>query len=496
MSFDPKITDFEVPQIPKEKLQFVQREERIHDLKFDTKPVGYFLDAWYRFRKNKSSVVAAIVILILMLYAIFVPIFSSYGFLFMDPYYSYALPKCELTAKLGFWDGCKKETINQVQYDYYSGIPGAIEKVYNVREGKDKRKGKEGRTVTKYDVKRDTYDSVGYVEKVLSKKDYEALVDYCEETGVEIMVPLIDEDNILSAHLKNDANLWFVADQKGKAIRDDKGELVPNFKTDENGEYVYLENPTPDQYVVRVLYKEYFKYINGKYPSFLFGVDNYGQDIFVRLAGGARLSFLLGICVSFVNIVIGVVIGAAEGYYGGTFDLIFERIKEILGSMPFIVTATLFNLHFAQEAGPLAALFFAYILTGWIGDSHTTRTQFYRFKGQEYILSARTLGAKDRRIIFKHILPNAIGTMVTSFAFAVPAVIFTESNLSYLGIINLDSRTMTSVGNLLSVGQAVLSVYPHVILFPAIFISALEIAFSLFGNGLRDALNPSLRGAE
>ena len=122
--------------------------------------------------------------------------------------------------------------------------------------------------------------------------------------------------------------------------------------------------------------------------------------------------------------------------------------------------------------------------------------QFYRFKNQEYVLVARTLGAGDRRIMFKHIFPNAIGTLITGSVLVIPGVIFSETSLSYLGIINLDSGNMTSVGTLLSTGQNYLFTYPHIILFPAIFISLLMLCFNLFGNGLRDAFNPSLRGSE
>ena len=122
--------------------------------------------------------------------------------------------------------------------------------------------------------------------------------------------------------------------------------------------------------------------------------------------------------------------------------------------------------------------------------------QFYRFKNQEYVLVARTLGAKDSRIMFKHIFPNAIGTLITSSVLVIPGVIFSETSLSYLGIINLNGDNMTSVGTLLSKGQGYLFTYPHIILFPAIFISLLMLCFNLFGNGLRDAFNPSLRGNE
>ncbi|MBQ2804982.1 MAG: ABC transporter permease, partial [Clostridia bacterium] len=135
-------------------------------------------------------------------------------------------------------------------------------------------------------------------------------------------------------------------------------------------------------------------------------------------------------------------------------------------------------------------------LTGWIGMASRVRMQFYRFKNQEYVLAARTLGASDWRIIWKHIFPNSLGTIITGSILVIPGVIFSETSLSYLGIINLDSATMSSVGTMLSLGQKVMTSSPHVVLFPALFIALLEISFNLFGNGLRDAFNPSLRGSE
>ena len=122
------------------------------------------------------------------------------------------------------------------------------------------------------------------------------------------------------------------------------------------------------------------------------------------------------------------------------------------------------------------------------------RMQFYRYKNREYVLSAKTLGASDRRIMRKHILPNAIGTIITGSVLSIPATIFSESSLSYLGIINLNTGSMTSVGTLLSNAQPYLTSYPYMILFPATFICLLMLSFNLFGNGLRDAFNPTLRG--
>jgi oligopeptide transport system permease protein len=264
---------------------------------------------------------------------------------------------------------------------------------------------------------------------------------------------------------------------------------------DGNTWYTYaVKNQTG--YKVRVHYYEYFQYKNGFKPVFIFGTNIHGQDIFACLAYAGRLSFLLAFAVSFINFVIGACYGAIEGYYGGVTDIIMQRISEILGSVPFVVAATLFQLHLKEKAGVLGCLLFAFVLTGWIGMSNRVRMQFYRFKGHEYVLAARTLGAKDSRLIFKHIFPNSLGTIITGSVLAIPGVIFSESMLSYLGIINLEASSMTSIGTMLSNGQGYLGSFPHIILFPALFISILEISFNLFGNGLRDAFNPSLRGAD
>ena len=235
---------------------------------------------------------------------------------------------------------------------------------------------------------------------------------------------------------------------------------------------------------------------NGKAPMFYFGSDNQGRDIFTRLWHGARLSLLLGVGVSLINIILGVIYGAIEGYYGGKADLIMERISDILVEIPSLILLTLFQIYFGSKWGPVPALLLAFILTGWIGTASRVRMQFYRYKNQEYVLAARVLGAKDKRIIFRHILPNAIGTLITSCILMIPSVIFSESTLSFLNIVDLETGTMTSIGTMLAAGQDLLDTHPHVLLFPAIFISILMISFNLFGNGLRDAFNPSLRGVE
>ncbi len=167
---------------------------------------------------------------------------------------------------------------------------------------------------------------------------------------------------------------------------------------------------------------------------------------------------------------------------------------DIMASIPMMVVITLLKYHL--NVSHIVILFVAFFITGWTGMAGRTRMQFYRFKNQEYVLVAKTLGAKDSRIMFKHIFPNAIGTLITSCVLVIPSVIFSETTLSYLGIVNLNTGSLTSVGSLLATGQNFLFTYPHMILYPSIFISLLMLSFNLFGNGLRDAFNPSLRGTD
>jgi len=128
-----------------------------------------------------------------------------------------------------------------------------------------------------------------------------------------------------------------------------------------------------------------------------------------------------------------------------------------------------------------------------MGTAGRTRTQFYRFKGREYVLASRTLGASDMRLIFKHILPNGMGTIITGAVLMIPSVIFSESTLAYL---RLGLTDLASFGVLLANNQQYISIYPNLIVFPAVIMSLMMISFNLFGNGLRDAFNPSLKGGE
>src|SRR5690606_3426730 len=182
-------------------------------------------------------------------------------------------------------------------------------------------------------------------------------------------------------------------------------------------------------------------------------------------------------------------------------DLLMERFVDIWGSFPQITMIGIITV----LIGPgFLALFIFIVYDGWIGAAAVTRLQFYRYRGREYVLAARTLGASDARIIFKHILPNALGTIVTRVILSIPSVIFLEVNLSFLGFgigngqalkIGSLELTGTSIGVILSDGREQLIAGNYwMIIAPTFIVSLLMITFNMFGNALRAALNPQLRG--
>ena len=516
-------------QISNEKFVFHNANERLHDKKLETKPVSYLQDAFRRFARNKASIVATFIIGFLVLFAIIGPWVTPYEVKDKDSFYAYALPRNEWFYEKGieFWDGGQEKVVNKRTYDEYRAIQIEIKArkvIMNEPKIVEKTQIKRGQEikVPYYKFRLDTYAVVGAKYMLLNYEEYCALQKYQDDHNVQIILPMTDPaKRPVAEQDSNNANIWYATQvgegRKTEIIYDENGDFINIYWEDTSsimddkyiskmyweGDtklYRYAEEKSGNMWNVRVDYYEYYKYIHDiandgiTKPSFILGANNFGMDILSGLASGARFSFILAVIVATVNLFVGAIYGAIEGYYGGKIDLIMERIVDILGSIPSMIVITLLKYHL--NVSHLIILFISFFATGWIGMAGRTRMQFYRFKNQEYVLVARTLGARDRRIMFKHIFPNAIGTLITGSVLVIPGVIFSETSLSYLGIINLSTGNMTSVGTLLATGQNYLFTYPHMILFPSIFISLLMLSFNLFGNGLRDAFNPSLRGNE
>ncbi len=255
------------------------------------------------------------------------------------------------------------------------------------------------------------------------------------------------------------------------------------------------------QYYSYEVYLDYGAYLGYEdLPYYWFGTSAAGRDMFSLIWVGLRTSLYIGVVTTLINVTIGVVYGAISGYYGGTVDLLMQRFAELVGRTPWLVILSIMVVIF----GPgIQTLIYTILIDGWIGMQSVTRMQFYRYKGREYVLASRTMGASDGRLIFRHILPNGIGTLITSSVLSIPSVIFLEALISYLGFgvghgqsLNLFGINFTgvSLGVLLSDSRVYLLQYPYLTIFPAVIISILMISFNMFGNALRDAFNPSLRG--
>ena len=550
----------EKTNIPASEFELVHNNENIHDTKFETRPIGWFEDSVRRFAKNPASVIGFILITILTLFSIIVPIVSPYNnydtkkFIeFKDGFRVSELQECApklFSYNGGFWDGTELRELNVDDFSiksnndgnrpYYQG-KAVLKKI--IKE--DEKTGIKSEQQL-YVIHHDTY-AIGTREvqirdtQLLQKiKDYEVkknIVFSAENMHKSVLKPQIDYLSYLNGEVKDylnsigadtttvidDIKTYYIQnpgvyykimpEKRGtntfyknrfQIVYDDQGKIQDLYLKDTNGDYVYESILGDSKY--RVDYNSYFKLKYGNDFQFIFGATKEGQDLFTRLAEGGRFSLLLGVGISLINFIIGLIWGAISGYYGGTVDLVMERITDVIANVPTIIVLSLCSIQFTSNialkeklgSGGLLILAFlvAFIFNGWVGVAGTTRMQFYRFKGQEYVLASRTLGAKDRRLIFKHILPNAAGTLVTRCVLMIPGIIFAESSLSYLGIISFSGSGLASIGDILESGQGDLASNPYRVLFPALIISVLMISYNLFGNGLRDAFNTTLRGSE
>lgn len=222
--------------------------------------------------------------------------------------------------------------------------------------------------------------------------------------------------------------------------------------------------------------------------DYWFGTDDLGRDMFTRVWYGARISLFIGLSAAIIDFVVGIVWGGFAAYYGGRVDEILMRIADILYGLPYLLVVIM--LMVVMDQG-LFTIILAMTLTGWIGMARIVRGQILQLKEQEYVLAARSIGANAARILFKHLIPNAMGPIIVTMTLTVPSAIFTEAFLSFLGL--GVQVPIASWGTMASDGLGALRYYPWRLFFPAIFISVTMLSFNVFGDGLRDALDPRMR---
>lgn len=219
-----------------------------------------------------------------------------------------------------------------------------------------------------------------------------------------------------------------------------------------------------------------------------FGTDSLGRDLFIRVLYGARISLSIGIVASLINLTIGVVYGGIAGLWGGRVDRIMMNVIDILYGIPMLLYVIL--LMVILKPG-LTNIFIALGIAYWLGMARIVRGQILSLKEQEYVLAARTIGAGQWRILFRHLIPNSMGPIIIAMTLAIPEAIFTEAFLSFIGL--GVAAPMASWGVLASEGITSVRSYPFQLFFPALAISMTMLAFNFLGDGLRDALDPRVR---
>jgi len=221
--------------------------------------------------------------------------------------------------------------------------------------------------------------------------------------------------------------------------------------------------------------------------TFLFGTDEMGRDLWTRTWQGARVSLIIAFVTILIDMVIGMSYGLISGYFGGAVDAIMQRVVEVANSVPRLVIVSVLAIFMPKGMGLVIV---ALLLTEWIGMSKIARAEMLRIKEEEYVLASRTLGAHSMHIIFKQILPNTIGPIITQVMFSIPTAIFTEAFLSFVGVGIM--LPQCSIGSLIESGFNNITTLPHQIIPPIIVLALQMLGFNFIGDGFREALAPKL----
>lgn len=237
-----------------------------------------------------------------------------------------------------------------------------------------------------------------------------------------------------------------------------------------------------------VVVNKYETITDGENVYHWFGTDVLGRDLFTRTWMGTRISLYIALVAVIADVVIGMSYGMISGYYGGVVDNIMQRTLEIINGIPSLVVVTL--LIIILKPG-LLSITLAIALTGWIGMSRIARASMLKLKGSEYVLAARTMGANDIQIMFKEVLPNIFSQLLIMSMFSIPSAIFTEAFLAFVGI--GIPVPMASLGSLISENFKSLTTHFYMIIPPVVVLGVLMLSFNLLADGLRDALDPTLK---
>ncbi len=420
----------------------------------------FWQDAWARLKRNKIAMISMIYVLIVSILCIIVPMVSSFSIEEQKTDFGYFSRKYE-----GYVvEGNNGEKLHFTINSSYNLVPVEESGKYIGIKSLENN----GELISKDEKLVENY----------SEYSFENFGDVKIDTSIK---KLLDKElNELSREnrklLKND-ELTQEDNEKIDANNARIKEITKLIK--EGNDYKVTHNG------VEIQEDQKFKNI-----GHLWGTDSLGRDLFTRVMYGGRISLLIGLVVSIINLVIGVVYGGIAGYFGGAIDNIMMRIVDIIASVPRLLYVILFMVIFEPSIG---VIILSIGITFWLRMARIVRGQILSLKEQEFILAARTLGASDMRILFQHLIPNTLGPVMVNLAMSIPAAIFTEAFLSFIGIgVQPPRASWGSLANDAMSGGALMR-YPYLMFYPAMIMSITLLAFNLFSDGLRDSLDPRLR---
>ncbi len=452
-----------------------------------TESLNFWQDAFRRLRQNKPSIISLYAIIILVVVSFLAQIVGpkhsngnsvrydqtpvlvdESGMTIEKSRLNYLPPRIPGLEKLGIADGTMKKELSNLDLMVGNNLPEEVSKLNSPL------------------TKKEFVEALG-----IKYHPYDYQIISIEGTGEEQMATI---------------QLTGSTTTETVPVR----ELMSQYSPYNNLDSFQLLSTTVDQYGVQMLKLKVNVYVKNNIEQlyFYFGTDELGFDVWTRLWTGVQVSLLIGFLSLIIDFTIGILYGSIAGFYGGTaIDNIMMRITEILGSIPTTVVIIIFltikepfiegiegmlHMKLSNVQSSFIILILAMSLTGWISVARVVRAQYLKLKDQEFVMASTTLGASSTRIIFKHLFPNIIGQLVVMATFSIPGAIATEAMLSFIGL-GLPIP-MSSLGVLLSNGNKVMTNYPYLMMIPSFFMIYLMLAINLLANGLRDALDPRLRG--
>ena len=412
----------------------------------------YWQDCWQRLRKNKSAILSLVVIVIIVLAAIFVPMFWRFS------YDQQNLECANIPPQLQLYD------LGEENY------------VYLTNDFKSIDTDSAGNLIAPSKMVKDDKTNRMYIYEINDKPlvvDYgvyfKAKSEFIQQEAANAatgLIPVADVEYLANYFADNPPESGTITVEEAKRILDKK---IERFAVTYGGE------------VIRP-----FKTVSNK--TYVWGSDSLGRDVFIRVMYGARMSLLVGVIAAIVNFVIGVLYGGIAGFCGGRVDNIMMRIVDTISSIPMMLYVILLMV----VLGPgLQSIIIAMGLTHWVGMARIVRSQVLSMREQEFVLAATLLGVPSRKILTRHLIPNAMGPIMVSITMQIPSAMFTEAFLSFIGL--GVSKPKASWGALANAALPGLYTNPYQLFYPALIMSITILALNLFSDGLRDSLDPRLR---